>query len=253
MAQAAAAGLDVVALTDHDTDCGVAEAAAALPAGVRLVPGVEISCARHVHLLAYLYDPAEPVLAAELLRLRQARDGRGQEMVTRLRALGAPVRWEAVLAQAAGAPVGRPHVAAALVDTGVASYAEAFTNAWLGSGGPAYVGKLAFDPAHVVALVRAAGGVSVCAHPGGRQGVSEEILCRMAGAGLNGLEVDHPEHDPPTRIRLRGLAADLGLLVTGGSDYHGSRKATRLGSERTDPEVYAALLAAATGAEPICG
>lgn len=251
--QAAAAGLDVLGLTDHETDGGIAEALAALPSGLTLVPGAEISCAQHIHLLAYLYDPAEPDLAGELRRLREARDGRGQVMVQRLQTLGVPVRWESVLALAAGAPVGRPHVAAALVDTGAVTYAEAFTDSWLGHGGPAYVGKLALDPAHVVALVRRAGGVPVCAHPGGRRGVSDETLVRMTEAGLAGIEIEHPEHDATTRRRLAGLAADLGLLVTGGSDYHGSRKATRLGAEVTDPGQYADLLTAATGAEPVRG
>jgi 3',5'-nucleoside bisphosphate phosphatase len=251
--QAAAAGLAAVALTDHETDAGVAAAKAAISSGFTLIPGAEISCAQHIHLLAYLYDPAEPVLAAELHRLRQGRDGRGRQMVTRLQEMGVPLRWESVLALAAGAPVGRPHVATALVDTGVASYAEAFTDSWLGHHGPAYVGKVALDPARVVALVRAAGGVPVCAHPGGRKGVAAETLASMAAAGLAGIEVDHPEHDGPTRQRLRRLAADLGLLVTGGSDYHGNRKATRIGSEITDPQMYVALLEMATGAEPIRG
>jgi predicted metal-dependent phosphoesterase TrpH len=248
--RAASAGLAVVALTDHETDAGVAEAAAALPAGLSLVPGAEISCAQHVHLLAYLYNPAEPALAAELARLRTSRDGRGRRMVIQLQAMGVPVEWGAVQAIARGAPVGRPHVAAALVDTGAASYAEAFSDRWLGYGGPAYVGKPSFDPAHVVALVRAAGGVAICAHPGGRKGTSDDTLSRMAGAGLQALEVDHPEHDASTRRRLRSLAADLGLFATGGSDYHGTRKDVSLGSETTDPEVYAALVSAATGSAP---
>ena len=240
-----------IALTDHDADAGIPAAAAALPPGLTLIPGAEISCARHVHLLAYLYDPAEPVLAAELRRLRGARDGRGQQMVTRLQQLGVPIRWESVLTLAAGAPVGRPHVAQALAGTGAASYQEAFTDAWLGHGGPAYVGKVAIPPAAVVRLVRAAGGVPVCAHPGGRKGVSDGTLAEMAAAGLIGIEVDHPEHDAATRERLRRLAAELGLVTTGGSDYHGARKATRLGSETTAVAAYADLLAAATGAGPL--
>lgn len=172
-------------------------------------------------------------------------------MVTRLQAMEVPVRWKAVAALAGGAPVGRPHVAHALADTGAASYADAFTDAWLGHGGPAYVGKVALDPADVVRLVRGAGGVPVCAHPGGRKGVGDDTLAAMAAAGLAGIEVDHPEHDPATRARLRRLAVELGMTTTGGSDYHGTRKATRIGSETTEPQAYAAVLAAATGVEPI--
>lgn len=240
-----------MALTDHDTDAGLAEAIAALPPSITLIPGAEISCARHVHLLAYLYDPSEPGLAAELSRLRQARDGRGRQMVARIRDLGVPLRWESVLALAGGAPVGRPHVAHALAETGAASYAEAFTDSWLGHGGPAYIGKVALDPAHVVLLVRAAGGAPVCAHPGGRKGVTDDTLAAMAAAGLCGIEVDHAEHDEATRRRLRRLAAELGLATTGGSDYHGTRKAARLGSETTSRAGYEAVLGAATGTGPI--
>lgn len=245
-------GVDVVALSDHETTAGVAAAVAALPVGMTLVPAAEVSCAGHVHLLAYLFDPTDPALATELARLRASRDGRGREMVERLRALGVPVTWQQVSDIAGSAPVGRPHVAQALVESGVATtYSEAFTSRWIGHAGPAYAPKVALDPAAVVRLVVAAGGVAVVAHPGGRQCVSHETIRRMAAAGLAGLEVDHPEHDESTRVRLRALATEHGLLTVGGSDYHGDRKPNRLGQESTSQAVYDALVERASGAAPV--
>ena len=248
---AAAAGLDVVALTDHDTTAGWAEAAAALPAGCTLVPGVEVSCAYggiSLHLLGYLFDPTDADLAAELARTRDDRVPRAQEMVRRLAADGHPISWPAVLAQAGTGTVGRPHLADALVAAGaVRSRDEAFATL-LHPRSPYFVRHYAADPVRVVGLVRAAGGVTVFAHPGAhRRGrtVGDEVIVALTDAGLAGLEVDHPDHDPPTRARLRALAGDLGLLVTGASDFHGAGKAQPLGAERTDPEVYSALVAAA--------
>lgn len=242
----------MLALTDHDTTDGIAAAEAAVPAGMTLVAGAEISCPTNVHLLAYLFDPADPRLAAELRLLRADRDRRAREMVERARAHGAPVTWESVSAIAGGAPVGRPHVANALVSAGVTDYAGAFRD-WIGHDGPAYVPKRAPDPVEAVRLVVAAGGVSAVAHPGGRKGVSDELLADMAAAGMRGIEVDHPEHDAVTRARLRSLAADLGLVATAGSDYHGSRKATVLGAESATPAAYDALVAGASGAAPVRG
>jgi predicted metal-dependent phosphoesterase TrpH len=294
---ARAAGLDVVALTDHDTVGGYAEAIAAVPAGTTLVTGVELSCRLalasslpvgeagkggiSLHMLAYLFDPEEPVLARERDLVRDDRVPRAQAMVAKLRELGVPITWERV-AEIAGIPgareaaaggpqapgrqtsepsggvaVGRPHIATALVELGVVdSVSDAFTPAWLADGGRAYVEKHELDPFEAIRLVKAAGGVAVFAHPlAVKRGVCvpESVIADLAAAGLDGIEVDHMDHDPATRARLRGLAAELGLLTTGSSDYHGSRKPCGLGEYTTDPEVYGEIVRRATGAFPVPG
>ncbi|WP_019634718.1 PHP domain-containing protein [Actinomadura atramentaria] len=257
VARAAAAGLDVLALTDHDTTAGWDAALAALPPGLTLVRGAELSCQRDgqaVHLLAYLFDPAEPVLAAELARIRDDRVLRARAMVERAAALGADITWESVRAQARGESVGRPHVARALVAAGaVASVEDAFTPAWIGEGGRAHVDRYALDPARAVRLVRAAGGAAVLAHPRARRyrrDFRDGLIEELAAAGLSGVEADHPDHGPDDRARLRDVAAALGLPVTGSSDDHGAMTGDRLGAETTDPQVYAALVAATSGAVP---
>ncbi|MFE0037079.1 PHP domain-containing protein [Streptomyces sp. NPDC059015] len=257
---AAAAGLDVVALTDHDTVGGHAEAIAALPEGLTLVTGAELSCRTGgvgLHMLAYLFDPEEPELARERELVRDDRVPRARAMVGRLRELGVPVTWGHVSRIAGDGSVGRPHVAAALVELGVVpDVSAAFTPDWLANGGRAYVEKHELDPFEAVRLVKAAGGVTVLAHPlAVKRGevVSDDVIARLAAAGLDGIEVDHMDHDEPTRARLRGLAAELGLLPTGSSDYHGSRKTCLLGDFTTDPEVYGEITRRATGAFPVPG
>jgi 3',5'-nucleoside bisphosphate phosphatase len=258
--RASAAGLDVVALTDHDTTRGHAGAIAALPEGLTLVPGAEISCALDgisLHLLAYLFDPLEPELLRERELLRDDRVPRARAMVEKLRALGVPVEWERVAAIAGDGSVGRPHIATALVELGVVeTVSDAFTPEWIADGGRAHVVKHELDPFTAVRLVKAAGGVAVLAHPGaakrGRT-VSADAIAALAGAGLDGIETDHMDHDGPTRDRLRALAAETGLLTTGSSDYHGSRKEIALGAFTTDPEVYGEIIRRATGAFPVPG
>ncbi|MEV5798964.1 PHP domain-containing protein [Streptomyces collinus] len=257
---AAAAGLDVVALTDHDTTRGYADAIAALPEGLTLVTGAELSCrvdGVSLHMLAYLFDPEEPALLAERELVRDDRVPRAQGMVAKLNALGVPVTWEQVERIAAGGSVGRPHVATALVELGVVpTVSDAFTEEWLADGGRAYVEKHESDPFEAIRLVKGAGGVTVFAHPAaakrGRT-VPESVIAELAAAGLDGIEVDHMDHDADTRTRVRGLAKDLGLLVTGSSDYHGSRKTVALGDCTTDPEVYGEITRRATGAFPVPG
>ncbi|MEV5310092.1 PHP domain-containing protein [Streptomyces sp. NPDC052610] len=257
---AAAAGLDVVALTDHDTTRGYAEAIAALPDGLTLVPGAELSCridGISMHMLAYLFDPEEPDLLAERELVRDDRVPRAKGMIGKLNQLGVPVTWEQVARIAGDGSVGRPHVATALVELGVVpTVGDAFTQDWLADGGRAFVEKHETDPFEAIRLVKAAGGVTVFAHPGaakrGRT-VPESAIAEMAAAGLDGIEVDHMDHDPDTRARLRGLAKELGLLVTGSSDYHGSRKTCVLGEYTTDPEVYGEITRRATGAFPVPG
>ncbi|MGW3658476.1 PHP domain-containing protein [Streptomyces sp. NPDC005151] len=257
---AAAAGLDVVALTDHDTARGHAEAIAALPEGLTLVTGAELSCRVDgvgLHMLAYLFDPDEPELARERELVRDDRVPRAQTMVRKLQELGVPVEWQQVARIAGDGSVGRPHIATALVELGVVeTVSDAFTPEWLADGGRAYARKHELDPFDAIRLVRAAGGVTVFAHPlAVKRGevVPEAAIARLAAAGLDGIEVDHMDHDEPTRARLRGLAKELGLLATGSSDYHGSRKTVQLGEYTTDPEIYGEITRRATGAFPVPG
>ncbi|MET8180443.1 PHP domain-containing protein [Streptomyces sp. NPDC005336] len=257
---AAAAGLDVVALTDHDTVGGYAEATRALPAGLTLVTGAELSCRLNgvsLHMLAYLFDPAEPELSRERELVRDDRVPRAKAMVGKLRELGVPVTWERVAEIAGDGAVGRPHIATALVELGVVdSVSDAFGSEWLSNGGRAYVEKHELDPFEAIRLVKGAGGVTVFAHPLAvkrGQCVPESAIGELAAAGLDGIEADHMDHDEPTRARLRALAAEHGLLPTGSSDYHGSRKTCRLGENTTDPEIYGEIVRRATGAFPVPG
>jgi len=247
MRRAARAGLDVVALTDHDTVAGHAEARAA--AGpVALLPGMELSCrldGRSLHMLAYLFDADQPELAAELARIRDDRVLRARAMVDKLAGLGVDVSWGQVAAIAGQAVVGRPHIARAMADSGaIASPREAFTRDWIADGGRAYVGRYALDPVRAIDLVRAAGGVTVLAHPraGRDTWVTNEQITRLAAVGLAGLEVFHPDQSEAERARLIALAHDLALVTTGGSDDHGSLTGYRLGGETTSGEAYQDLL-----------
>ncbi|MGW0822278.1 PHP domain-containing protein [Streptomyces sp. NPDC002845] len=257
---AAAAGLDVVALTDHDTTRGYTEAIAAVPEGLTLVTGAELSCridGVSMHMLAYLFDPEEPDLLAERELVRDDRVPRARGMIAKLNELGVPVTWEQVKRIAGDGSVGRPHVATALVELGVVpTVGDAFTQDWLADGGRAFVDKHETDPFEALRLIKGAGGVAVFAHPGAsKRGktVPESAIAELAAAGLDGIEVDHMDHDPATRAQLRGLAGDLGLLATGSSDYHGSRKTCVLGEYLTDPEVYGEITRRATGAFPVPG
>jgi 3',5'-nucleoside bisphosphate phosphatase len=257
MRRAALAGLDAVALTDHDTVVGHEPARRALPAALTLVPGMELSCrlaGRSVHLLAYLFDPDHPELAEQTRRIREDRVLRARAMVRRLAGLGAAVSWDQVAAIAGTAVVGRPHIARAMAASGVvATPADAFTRDWIADGGRAYVAKYALDPSRAIRLVRAAGGAAVLAHPRAARDlyVSDEQLAALATAGLAGVEVFHPDQSAAQRAGLLGLARDLGLVATGGSDDHGSLTGHRIGCETTAAGAYEALLAQASGAQPI--
>ncbi|MGP5217900.1 PHP domain-containing protein [Arthrobacter rhombi] len=255
MAAAAAAGLDVVALTDHDQTSGWAEAAtAALETGVGLVPGMEISCktARgvSVHLLSYLHDPTQQALLAEIDKARDARVHRARKMVE-LISEDYPITWDLVGEQSApGATLGRPHIADALVAAGVvSSRSEAFATV-LTSQSRYYVGHYAVDPVSAVELVRAAGGVPVFAHPmaelRGRV-VEPEVFDDMIEAGLLGLEIDHRDNSASGRRFLQSLASRHDLIVTGSSDYHGTGKPNRLGENSTSVEMLGRILEAGTG------
>jgi len=259
---AAASGLDVVALTDHDTSAGWAQAAAALPPGLTLVPGAELSCrwfgtepSIALHLLAYLFDPAHPGLATALARVRDSRESRARRMVDLLRADGIAVDWDEIRTAAGGGSIGRPHLAQALVRLGlVPTVSAAFASQWLGER--YRVPKADLDVFTALALVRAAGGVTVFAHPRatvrGRV-VPDRLFAELAAAGLDGLEADHDDHSPAEREHVRGLARELGLLVTGSSDFHGANKTVRLGACTTAPDQIERLVAASTFARPCAG
>lgn len=261
---AAGAGLDVVALTDHDTLAGWHEAFEACPPGLTVVPGLELSCVFSangqrpisVHLLGYLVDPQHLALVAELTRLQAERNRRGEKMVEKLVAAGFPITWERVRQFADGGSVGRPHVGRALLEAGVvASVDQAFVEL-LSATGPFYVRKADIDAVDGVQLITAAGGVAVFAHPAaGRRGriVDEAAIAVLAEAGLAGIEVDHPDHLLADRERLRVLAIDLGLVPTGSSDFHGTNKVNRLGQHTTEPAAYEKLMAGAWGSRPYAG
>jgi predicted metal-dependent phosphoesterase TrpH len=261
LATARDAGLDVVALTDHDTTDGWPLAAEARPPGLTVVPGMELSCRWFpadqppisVHLLAYLFDPDHPGLAAERARLRAERLGRGERIVTALAAAGYPVIWDEIVKASGGGVVGRPHVARALVGAGVVESVDHAFGTLLHHGSPYYVAKADTDVRDGIALIRAAGGVPVFAHGlATKRGriVGDAGIAAMADAGLLGLEVDHPDHTDAEREHLRGLAADLGLIMTGSSDYHGANKSTPIAACTTAPDQFEALLAAGTGSAP---
>ncbi len=251
---AAERGLDVVALTDHDTTDGLEEAAAAADVhGVEFVPGVEFSATYEgssIHVLGYYADPAHPEYVAELQRLRDDRFRRGELMVEKLQALGYPISFERVREISGGGNIVRPHIARALVEAGVvATEKDAFTEEFIADGGRADVQKHALHPLDALALIRDAGGVCVLAHPGmwaSQRSVPQELIESMAKSGMAGLEVDHPDHTPEMRERYRDLAGRLGIVATGASDFHGrTEEPIMLGTETTDPEAFARLKAAA--------
>jgi len=252
-----AAGLDVMAITDHDTTGGWRAAAEARPEGLRLVRGAELSCRWHgasdypiaLHMLAYLFDPTEPRLAGDLARLRTDREQRAEKIVAKLSADGVPITWDEVYGYAAGGSVGRPHIAQALIRAGlVRTTSEAFASRWLGAR--YFVPKADLDVFEAVRAVRAAGGVTVFAHPRatarGRV-VPDRLIVELAEAGLFGLEADHEDHSPAERAHVRTLADELGLVATGSSDFHGTHKTVQLGDFLTAPEAYEKIVSAATG------
>lgn len=244
--QARAAGLQVLAVTDHDTTCGIPEALEeASRCGVEVVPGVELSTdvpGTEVHILGYFVDWHDPGLLALLRRMREGRVARAREMVRRLNQLGIPLTFEEVARHADGA-VGRPHVARALVAGGhVASFEEAFTR-YLAKGRPAYVERERFTPEEAVQAVLRAGGVPVFAHP--LWGGDRDRIEQLVRVGLAGLEVYYPDHSAADVRRFLSWAEEFGLVATGGSDYHGPGPASRapLGSVYVPPEAVEALKA----------
>jgi 3',5'-nucleoside bisphosphate phosphatase len=246
-------GLEGLGITDHDTAAPYERAlAAADGTPLELVLGVEFSAerdGRSVHVLGYWIDPGYAPLAEELERLRDERTDRARRIVGRFHDLGIEVSFERVVALADGAPIGRPHIAAAVVETGAAGTLREVFDRYLADGGPAYVEKHAVHPVRAVELLVASCGIAVLAHPGldgprdGTGGIEAELIEAMAAAGLAGVEADHPDHTDEQRQRYRDLAAGLRLEVTGGSDYHGAGKDNPLGCATTRREVVERLRA----------
>lgn len=229
-------GLEGIAVTDHDTTAGYADAfAAAEGTPLRIVPGIEFSAeydGASLHVLAYWADPEHPGLRDELRRLSDSRFRRGELMVEKLQELGYDVSFERVRAIAGDDLIARPHVAQAMVEAGIVPTERDAFDRFISDGGIAYVPKHALAPMDALALIRDARGVCVLAHPGmwrGEDAVPEALIERMAGAGMAGLEVDHPDHDAEQRASYRRLAERLGLVPTGASDCHGERYGFRLG------------------------
>jgi predicted metal-dependent phosphoesterase TrpH len=222
------AGLAAIALTDHDTLGGLREAElAAEPFGIRVIAGAELSAhdgAREIHLLA-LHISRRDVLELQLSTFRDAREVRAQNIVERLRRLGVNVELDAVMEEAAGGAVGRPHVARALIRGGhVRDSREAFDR-FLGAGRPGFIEKQRLEVREAIALTHSAGGIAVWAHPGpeGRR----ERLEPLVSMGLDGIEVRHPGHAAEDVKRISALADFFGLVPSGGSDWHGSSEGPR--------------------------
>jgi len=238
IAAAAAAGLEAVALTDHDNLDGIPEAlVAAAEVGIELIPGVELSCEWEpggFHMVVLWLQAGTGPLQDRLHELQEGRANRNRDMVAKLADLGVDITYEQVLDEAGGTGMGRPHMAAILVRTGVVeSMSEAF-DFYLAAGRPAYVGRLRLSPESAIELAQASGAVPIIAHPHTLGVFGSELddeLSRLGGLGLIGLEAYYPEYEPDTRLELVERARRAGLVPSGGSDYHGSYKqGLRIGS-----------------------
>lgn len=256
IATARAAHLDVVALTDHDNTDGWAEAAAALPAGMTMIGGAEFSTNLHgvgVHLLGYLFDRANPTIVAEQQSMVTARASRGDDIVALMAADGVPISIERVREIAGAAPIGRPHIARALMEAGVVATMDYAFRSLLAKSSRYYAHKANTDSFAAVRMIDAAGGVAVLAHwtRGSDTALTSKVIAELATAGLHGIEVDHPDQHTAVRAELGHLCAELDLIRTGSSDYHGANKTLRIGQETTGESALDRIVALATGSAPI--
>lgn len=224
------AGVGILAVADHDSTDAVDTAMnEGRRLGVEVIPAVEINTdvdTTEVHVLGYYLDHHQPWFQEFLTRQRDGRVNRAAKMVEKLNALGIPITFERVRAIADGA-VGRPHVARALIETGVVKSTEEAFEKYIGRNGPAYVERMKVTPQEAVEVILKAGGIPVLAHPG--WGVQEEMIPPLVAGGLEGLEVYYPDHTPALVTRLLEIASQFQLLVTGGTDFHGGDLATRVG------------------------
>jgi len=244
--RAVARGIGALAITDHDSIEALPIAREAAGPSLELVPGIEISTSHgglDLHILGYYLDPESRMLALRLASFREERRERMRLMVERLRELGTPVDLAEVFEIAGEGVVGRPHLAEALVRAGHAESAEDAFRRLLGSRGLAFVPRPTFPPEEAIALIRGAGGVSVLAHPGA--GLVDSVVEGLAARGLSGIEVWHPQHNQVTVRRYQALAARLGLLETGGSDFHGEGRSADLGDVPVPARALAQLKRAA--------
>jgi predicted metal-dependent phosphoesterase TrpH len=215
--------LDVIAITDHDTTAGISSAQLASNGLIEVIPGIEIGSRTRddeIDILGYFIDPAHVGLQTRLDFFRRNRTERGQQIVERLWRLGLPVGWPSVLAFAGGDIVGRPHIAQAMVEAGHVASVKAAFELYLGSDKPGYIARETLSPEGAIELIHAAGGAAVLAHPVYVRDFPA-VVERLAPAGLDGIEVNYPDHTPELQAQVRELAQQFGLIMTGGSDFHG--------------------------------
>jgi len=221
------AGITTMAVTDHDTTAAIREVAReAGRAGIAFVPGIEITAAwrgSDVHVLGYFFDPDAPALKTFLEAQLDDRIRRARAVGERLASLGVPIDMEALIVRNEGRPVLRPHFAEAMVEAGHVEHEWDAFDRYIGEGKPGYVARQGATPVDVVAIIRDAGGISSMAHPGVTQ--QDDLIAGLAAAGLDALEAYHTDHSPEGAARYLALARQLGLAVTGGSDFHGFRSA----------------------------
>jgi hypothetical protein len=240
--KALAAGVTTIALTDHDSIAGIEIAQSALRSGIALVPGAEISCQTDdgisVHMLGLLFDLTDSELLATMEKTRENRHGRMQRIIERINEAGIEISMQDVLAELSdGATLGRPHLADALIKKGVVKSRDEAFSEMLHNKSKYYVAHYSPKPVEAIKLIKAAGGVSVIAHPmashRGRT-ISVETFGDLIDAGLDGIEVDHRDHSPDEKSALIKLANENNLIMTGASDYHGNGKLNQLGEFTTN-------------------
>ncbi len=246
------AGLDVIAITDHDTVDGIVPALAAAKAfpSLEVIPGVEVNTdvpRGEVHILGYFIDYTDKNLAVTLQELRDSREGRALKMISKLSSLGMKIQWKRVREIAQGGSIGRPHIAQALLEAGyISSLKEAFDQ-YIGRNGPAYVERKKVLPVEAVKLITAAHGLPVLAHPAGIEDL-DKLLSDLMDAGLVGMEIYCSSYTPDDISRLNKIAKQNGLIVTGGTDYHAFNDGMEamIGEALTPPQSVARLFSLAS-------